>query len=623
MKKILFYIILSLPWAAISTLAQQVDAIIHKKSTQLYINSEKDVSWQVSLQATILNEKADDISSFGLQLSNDITLDSFKAQLIDAKGQVIRKYKSSDLNRTEYTSEFASDYCSVYFQPDIPYYPITINYEYTVRQKGNILGYPKFLPQTMRNTKVDNAIYEVHSPADFKFIYQQQNCQIQPLVSEDTNGKLVTTFRLSNLEPMKKEDYTQPYSDIMPKVYLGPASFTYYKTSGSMRSWKDQGLWVWGLLDSKDELPDDAKAKIRQLISTCKTKKEIIATLYNFMGETTRYVSIQLGIGGYQPFPASYVWKNGFGDCKALTNYMRALLKVAGIESIYTLISTHDKQLLTEMANFQQLNHVILEVPMEDGENLFIECTNPKIPLGYIHDDIAGHQAIEITPDGGCLITLPDYSKEQNLNTTTIRIQVLDDGSATLNVAEDYANHRYYQWASFADMPRKEQERNLLEVYTIPQAYIDSITIDNKKEPYKEPHLHIYFNAESKQYAKLTGSRMFIPVNAMHQGFKRARLNRNRIQPIYQESGYMNEENTIIIIPEGFKVESIPADESIENEFGSFSVNYHQIDNKITIQNILTKNAGIFPAEKANLFDALQDKMEKYYKGKIILIKES
>ena len=77
---------------------------------------------------------------------------------------------------------------------------------------------------------------------------------------------------------------------------------------------------------------------------------------------------------------------------------MRAMLKEIGIPSNYTTISTINRRLQKDYASVGQMNHVILQVPLKN-DTLWLECTNPQLPMGYVHEDIAGHDAIEVSWD--------------------------------------------------------------------------------------------------------------------------------------------------------------------------------------------------------------------------------
>jgi transglutaminase-like putative cysteine protease len=107
------------------------------------------------------------------------------------------------------------------------------------------------------------------------------------------------------------------------------------------------------------------KAEIQQITANCKTPLEKMEKIYGLLQQKTRYISVQLGIGGWQPFDATYVAEKGYGDCKALSNFTKAMLEVVGIPSYYTIIRAGENATEINPAfPANQFNHAILCVPL-------------------------------------------------------------------------------------------------------------------------------------------------------------------------------------------------------------------------------------------------------------------
>ena len=91
----------------------------------------------------------------------------------------------------------------------------------------------------------------------------------------------------------------------------------------------------------------------------------------------------------------------GYGDCKALTNYTRVLLKTVGIESYYTVVYG-DRRIENFEQDFvsMQGNHIILAIPSNDNY-IYLECTSQTSPFGYNADFTDDRYALIVKPEGG------------------------------------------------------------------------------------------------------------------------------------------------------------------------------------------------------------------------------
>lgn len=83
-----------------------------------------------------------------------------------------------------------------------------------------------------------------------------------------------------------------------------------------MDSWQNFGKFIVSLYAGKDVLPEAVKAKVLDLTQGLKSDPEKVAALYKYMQQNSRYISIQLGMGGWQPLDATYVAEKNTGIVK-------------------------------------------------------------------------------------------------------------------------------------------------------------------------------------------------------------------------------------------------------------------------------------------------------------------
>ena len=564
---------------------------------------------------TILNEHGANQALFVCSCSKHDKLTNFKGQVADSSGRVIRKLKESELKKTEYSSYLAIDDYKMFLDYTPPVYPITITYEWTIESRDNLIEFPPFCPQTDYDISVKKAAYKLKAPKSMAIRHSLQNIDSQVSIDESNNTHVVS-LEVNDLPMLKQEPYTRPLHERLPIAWFAPTDFVYYGTKGSLRSWTDYGKWEYSLIQGRDQLSDAERKELHQLTEGLKTDREKVKAIYQRLEKTTRYVAILLGIGGQQPALAAEVSKSGFGDCKGLSNYMRAMLKEVGIPSNYTTISTTNRRFQKDFASVGQMNHVILQVPLQN-DTLWLECTNPQLPMGYVHEDIAGHDAIEINETGGRLVRLPVYPDSTNLMQTSVNISLDDKGAVDMKLSQKALNRQYEDLIPLLKMDDNERQKTIKRIVYAPQAEIGHLDI-------RESGANITIDADitSQRYATQTGQRLFVPICPVHRGYTVPSANADRTEDIWRDMGYLDEDNITIAIPEGFEIEARPKDVHIEQPFGLFSFTMQVEDGKVCIHNRLLMKSGSFPK---SLFPQLVDfirTISSVYNQKIVLKKK-
>lgn len=618
MRKISFIILLLLFY--VTALQAQTYSIVEKAETEVLFNSHKDLVCKERRVVTVLNEKGREAANFYNSYNERISaLGKFSGFVTNAAGKVIHKIKKSDLQRSEYSTELASDVFRYYYEYTPVQYPFTVTYEWEEKCSDGLIGLPVFVPQQGYNQEVKQATYRLIASASLPCRYKVINHSAEVTCKNREDGKQLYEVSFNNLSAIPQEPYAPDIGDLLPRVYFVPETFSFEKTTGEMKSWQTYGSWLYSLLQGRSELPPTLVEKLKELTAACSNDKERVQAVYDYLAATTRYVSIQLGIGGLQPMTASSVHRTGFGDCKALVNYTRAMLATLGIDAYNAVISTENERLFPDFASANQTNHVVLQVPLPQ-DTLWLECTAPTLPMGYIHHSIAGHDALLLKAEGGVLHRLPTYADSLNTQTNHARILLSPEGTATLSVHRNSRLFQYEEMKGFEKQPLNKQKDFLRADINLIQAEVEDIRYEEHKSAY--PSADVFYTVASNKYGTQTGKRIFLPLNVLHRNFSTPKENGERINDVIVRYGYLDTDSIEIQLPDEYEIEAVPQTEEVETPFGSFRSSFHYQAGTLQIVHRLYVKSGRYLKEEYAQFLDFHRIVSRQYGAKVIIKKK-
>ena len=619
MRQLMVWAVLLL--TAVQLNAQEKDhAVIRNWDIRFSMSSPQNGTCKVVKEIQVLDEDGEAAALFLVNTDSFTSLSSFSGT-ISHGGKVISKLKKTDLVSQSLSSGLAEDEYAVYYVPSATY-PYTVRYEYSVSYRKGVAHFPVFMPVDEERVSVDQARYEISVPSGTAIQYYAPYSD--PEVSH-AGGHDLYTWQVGHLPGFIAEHQMPSPLEFLPFVLAAPCDFTYGGSSGSQRTWQDVARWHYDLQKGSDDLPEDFRAKVREMTAGCTTTQEKVRVIYRYLRDNTRYVSIQYGLGGYKPFPASTVVKTGFGDCKALVNFMRAMLAEAGVPSDYLILNTDRADFFPGFSSFGQMNHVMLAVPVpEQADTLWIECTNPKYPLGYRHSSIAGHQVVMVREGDGGMIRVPAYPDSLRRTSVQMRIHLHADGSASMTACKDLFLSDAEPYIGFEARKPEEQARSLTAAMVFHPEHVRVTGIrDNFSSAGTAdfvPRISIDYTMDTGSYAQVSSNRLFVPFNPVAQAMTFQRSERK--YDLVVRSGYAREDVIRTELPEGFRLESLPAPVDLTEEWADFHA-FSSVDGQVltTVVRYVFKPCRL-PKERYTDFRDFARKINRAMDTRIVLVRE-
>jgi hypothetical protein len=599
------------------SLKENANSVVRFFEQDIEVKGPGKESIKVHKIVTILNEKGDDEAVFELVYSKKYdSYSSIEMKVYDPAGNVIKKYHRSDMYDGAASDGFSlvTDERFLGVKHTVSSYPETIEIEYEEDITSNIdLGYWDIQQDEQ---SIQNASCQVLIDANAGFRYSNQNTTIQPQTSQ-TDGKSLYIWGVKNLKAIKLEERAEPWR-VLPKIYFASNNFVYYGVPGNLSSWKTYGDWQKGLNSDVCSLTPQREAEIRKMTDSIKTDKEKAKFLYSYMQKNMRYVSIQLGIGGLKPFPASFVDEKKYGDCKALCNYMCALLKAVGIPAYYAKVRAGANEEPYNPAFPNDIsNHIIVCVPFKT-DTTWLECTNPFQPFGKLGTFTENRNALIITEDGGRLVNTPHSTMKDNQLNSEAHISLDADGGAKANVKLLATGVYRDEYIGDGMLKVDEQKEDIMHRLNLKQPISFEVTPKTDLNGVKEVDL----NLEYDKFCDIAaGDKQFYRPHVFDLVAFTVPAEDHRKSDYYFETPIVKTCVTTIDLPAGFDIETMPANQSLSFTYGAYEVKYayDAAKNQVVSNAKFNITNQVIPAAKYNELQEFLDAVAKAQNKKLVI----
>ncbi|GGH03987.1 DUF3857 domain-containing transglutaminase family protein [Pedobacter zeae] len=581
-----------------SGLRNRANACIRNEETTIDMRSYDNVILNVKKAITVFNQNGEDEARLVIYYDKTVSIKGIKGEVYNSVGKLTNKFSQNDFSDMSAADGFSLfvDSRVKHYLPSVNQYPYTVVYNYEIRNKQNLI-IPDWSPKPAADVSVEKSTYTfICKPTDQVRIKTQNYSEAPEIFTDDKQKK--TTWKVNNIQAVRTEPYSPAHETYATHIQITPQEFYYYNHKGSYSNWKELGKWIYDdLLSARKTLPPATVEMVKNLVKNEKTEKDKARKIYQYLQDKTRYVSVQIGIGGFQPIAASEVDRLGYGDCKALVNYMQSLLGAADIEAYYCVVSagSEKKSIDPTYASMAQGNHVILCMPLK-GDTTWLECTSQKIPFGFLSDFTDDRLVLACTADGGKLLHTPKLTTAENLQVRKADLTLHLDGSVSGKMNTVYAGSQYENQESLIGKSTTEQHQLLKKAYNIDNIDFGTVSLAQKKD--LSPTLTEDIVVNIRNYAPVNGNKMFLQLNAFN--IKRSIPEiRNRNLPVYINRGYTDEDTIVYMLPDNVDTALImEQDKKFKSDFGQYVCKTSLEGKKLTYYRKLVLNDGTFPAEK-------------------------
>lgn len=595
------------------SLLTNADGVMLKNDHILEFLAKDDLIYTVDQSILILSNSADDLNNVILSYDKFKKIEEIKITILDEKRNVIKTVKRKDMQDIAVNDgiTLASDHRYLYYKVSHPKTPIFLDIQYKISAKQSFYIIPYSINK--KNTSIWSGNYtlknhDVKNKVRFSGNYHK-NLKI------DTLPELHSyhfEFLPQHFNSINNEDKNNDKGII----YTVMEDFVMDGVSGNFSSWKNFGMWLTKLNEGQQTLDLKVQQDVKDIIKGETNKVEIVKKLYTYLQANTRYVSIQLGIGGWKPMSAQEVHETKFGDCKALSNYMHSLLKVVDINSFYVIISAgKDHKEPNEEFPQNVFNHAILGVPLE-SDTIYLECTSSSNDFGYLGTFTSDRTALCVDGSNSKLIKTTSYDENQNIMVSKYKISLKPDHISTITAIKQFEGIMK-EYLSYENT--KNMDENAFNAFFLEQSKNGLSNLVIKQRRYNPYHLS--FEYTSDYGVSRSNNRFQIPMEQDNMPIlKNISFNKNILEI---EIGETRIDTISLEIPLGCIVEKGVQNFEFDTPMIKLQTHFYHDRQSVSVIRKSVLKKGKFIVDDSNQLEKIKKSVTKFCTEKMVILCKS
>jgi len=371
-------------------------------------------------------------------------------------------------------------------------------------------------------------------------------------------------------------------------------------------TWSQVAAWYAGLAKDRYTVTPAIDAKLKELLAGAKTAEDSLRAAHRWVAQDFRYVSLSLGIGGFQPRNPASVFETKYGDCKDKATFFIALAKRMGFTAYPVLLNAAGAADST-MVTGRQFDHMIAAVERPGGY-LYLDLTAELTPYGTLPPSEQGSFALVVHPDGrGEEVTLPEDPISSNRQATLVEGELDKDGSFEGRYVKTASGTRQYGLRSaMASSPQlssteREKATRAIANSVFEGASGDSLQLFDGRDLKATPRLSL--NIRSSKVVSDVGDTKILqlPLDSYSvpaliadleaRPTRRYPIDVSEVFGTYEDVGEFK-----VTLPEGWRAK-IPEDVDERSAFGRYQAQYSQEGRLLTVRRSMTGSKGIQPPD--------------------------